>query len=151
MKKIMLIFIVLISCKLEIKDFKEKEVEVKLNQTNQKDSIKIIKLLLFESEKLMSDNKISEARRKINKAIKLSKEFDNDIETANSLFLLSKLEYKYGIPEIAELSFEKAKEIYISKKVKMKIIELNTFGLKLYKKLGKKDKVNEIINNPLSQ
>lgn len=35
--------------------------------------------------------------------------------------------------------------------MKMKIIELNTFGLKLYKKLGKEEKVDEIIKNPFSK
>mgnify|MGYP001439042124 FL=1 len=94
---------------------------------------------------------MEDARKNINKAIKLSTEHKNDIEIANCLFTLSKLEFKYGVPQIAELSFEKAKETYKSKNLKEKIKEINAFGLELYKHLGKEDKVNEIIDNPYSK
>ncbi len=106
---------------------------------------------MINSEELASNNKIDEARKIINEAFKLSEQSNNDIEKANSLFVLSKLEFRYGIPQIAELSFEKAREVYKSRGLKVKMIELNAFGLELYKFLGKEEKMNDIINNPFSK
>lgn len=151
MKRFILILVILVSCKTEHKELIKKRVKVKPETISIKDTSQVIKSLLIKSEELARNRKINDARENINQAIKLCKETNNKLETANALFLLSKLEYKYGVPQIAELSFEKAKEIYKSKDMKMKIIELNTFGLELYKYLEKKEKVNEIINNPLSE
>lgn len=147
MKKLLIILVVLASCITEKRDVTKNNIKNDSEKTVQKDTTQIITILLTESEKLAKNKKIDEARQNINQAIKLSKSINSDLETANSLFYLSKLEFKYGIPQIAELSFEKAKEIYKSKDMKAKIIELNTFGLELYKYLGKEEKVNEIINN----
>lgn len=41
---------------------------------------------------------------------------------------------------------EKAKKIYKSRKMKLKLIELNMFGIELYNHLGKKEKATEILN-----
>ncbi|TCI92195.1 hypothetical protein [Tenacibaculum sp. M341] len=88
---------------------------------------------------------VEKARKKINDALKLSRQINNEIEIANSLFQLSKLEFSYGVPLIATISLEKAKEIYKPKGLKTKLVELNTFGIALYKKVGNKEKVTELI------
>jgi len=153
MKKILIATIIIFtSCKFTEKEFTTKELDTKIENLEQslvntkRDTTKMIGLLLLESERFGKKKEIDKARAKINEAIKLSKDINNETETANCLFELSKIEFKYGVPQIAELSLEKAKEIYKREKMKIKLIELNALGIQLYNKLGKKEKVEEILN-----
>ncbi len=154
MKKLLIAaIIVFASCKTDNKENQTKQLNEKTeivekptsNNTNQY-VIEKIQSLLTESKELGKQNEIEKARKKINDALKLSRQINNEIETANSLFQLSKLEFSYGVPLIATISLEKAKEIYKSKGLKTKLVELNTFGIALYKKIGNKEKVTELIS-----
>ena len=157
MKKILIASLIIFSsCKFIEKEFTTKELDNKIEKLEQSlntteiDTTKMIKLLLIKSERFGKKKEIDKARKKINEALNLSKDLNNETETANCLFQLSKIEFKYGVPQIAELSMEKAKEIYKRKKMRMKLIELNAFGIELYNKLGKKEKVEEILNEAKS-
>ncbi len=135
----------LISCNLTHKKPSLNISKEKIELENKKDTVSIITSLLMQSEELGKQKEINKARKNINKAIKLSKIITNDIKVAESLFQLSKLEFNYGNPLIAELSLEKAKNIYKLKGKTIELIAINTFAIKLYRKLGKKEKVDEIL------
>ena len=80
-------------------------------------------------------NKVTDLNQKsINLKLNKIKDDLKFLEKSNvgGEYMSDKLKDRYGIPQIAELRFDKAREIYKSKGMKMKIIELNTFGLKLY-------------------
>ncbi len=107
--------------------------------------------ILASGEILGEQGKIDEARRNINSAIKLSNKMKLNSGVAKSLFELSKLEYNYGVPEIAELSFEKSKAIYNEIGERNKLADLNRFGIELYEFLGKQEKVLQLKNESKSK
>ncbi|MBK7009797.1 MAG: hypothetical protein IPH36_14790 [Saprospiraceae bacterium] len=61
---------------------------------------------------------------------------------------MSKLEYKYGIKEIAELSFDKSYDMYKVIGDINKLDEIKEFGIELFKYLGKEDKLVQLKNEP---
>jgi hypothetical protein len=120
----------------------------KENMPNENHKLQMIDSILFDSESLGKVGKIEKAREKVNSAIKLSNELGLNEGIANSLFHLSKLEYKYGVKEIAELSFDKSYDMYKVIGDTNKLDEIKEFGVELFKYLGKEDKLVQLKNEP---
>ena len=111
------------------------------NMVNENDRLGKIDSLLIESDSLGKLGKIDQARENINSAIKFSNEYDYNKGIAKSLFHLSKLEFKYGVKEIAELSYDKSFDMYKAIGDSEKLEELTVFGIELFEHLGKQDRV----------